>query len=109
MADKWVELSEEQIEQLLSEAETRLSAQGKDGKSLSKPSKADVAPADASKPDAVALKASQPTSTSEPKEKLSVRVPEVRRGKKEKVCNLCKAHAFTDKPSRMMKIISQFN
>lgn len=96
MADKWVELSDEQIGQLLSEAETRLSTQAQDGKSLSKPSKpskpykSDVVQATASKPGtATALKAPQPTiSEIKSKEKLSVRVPEVRKGKNEKVYHI---------------------
>lgn len=93
MADKWVELSDEQIEQLLSEAETRLSTQAKDGKkSLYKPSKSDVVQADATQPEtAVALKAPQPTasaSETKSKEKLSVRIPEVRKGKNVKVCRV---------------------
>ncbi|KAK7747105.1 dTDP-fucopyranose mutase [Diatrype stigma] len=88
MADKWVELSDEQIEQLLSEAETRLSAQANDGKSLSKSSKPSALQvgASASKPNtAVALKATQPAaSESKSKEALSVRIPEARKGSKEK-------------------------
>lgn len=90
MADKWVELSDEQIEQLLSEAETRLSTQANNGKKgLSKPSKSDVVQTDASQ--AVALKAPQPSasaSETKSKEKLSVRIPEVRKGKNEKVCRV---------------------
>ncbi|KAI1247191.1 hypothetical protein MGN70_011078 [Eutypa lata] len=86
MADRWVELSDEQIEQLLSEAETRLSTQANNGKKgLSKPSKSDVVQTDASQ--AVALKAPQPSasaSETKSKEKLSVRIPEVRKGKNEK-------------------------
>lgn len=93
MADKWVELSDEQIEQLLSEAETRLSTQANNGKKgLSKPSKSDVVQADATQPEtAVALKAPQPTasaSETKSKEKLSVRIPEVRKGKNVKVCRV---------------------
>lgn len=92
MADKWVELSDEQIEQLLSEAEARLSAQADDGKSLSKSSKPNAlqVSASADKPStAVALKATQPAAAeSKSKGALSVRIPEARKGSKEKVCHL---------------------
>ncbi|RYP25461.1 hypothetical protein DL767_008379 [Monosporascus sp. MG133] len=86
MEDKWVELSDEQIDQLLSEAETRLSTQEKDGKSLVKPTKSEVAQVRDNKPDTMTttLEAPQPTSSEiKSKERLSVRVPEARKSKKE--------------------------
>ncbi|RYP61619.1 hypothetical protein DL769_007617 [Monosporascus sp. CRB-8-3] len=86
MEDKWVELSDEQIDQLLSEAETRLSTQEKDGKCFVEPTKSEVVQVHANKPHTAttALEAPQPTSSeAKSKEGLSVRVPEVRKSKKE--------------------------
>ncbi|RYP17816.1 hypothetical protein DL765_004300 [Monosporascus sp. GIB2] len=91
MEDKWVELSDEQIDQLLSEAETRLSEQERDGKSLVKPTKSEVAQVQDNKPGTTTttLEAPQPTSSEtkykggESKESLSVRVPEARKSKKD--------------------------
>ena len=97
MADKWVDLSDDQIEALLTEAETRLSSKGKDDKKSAQPSEesTEVAvQASTSKPGpstvtsaATALNAprSAASSDSKPKESLSVRVPEARKTKKEDV------------------------
>ncbi len=114
MADKWVELSDDQIEQLLLEAEARLSAQEKDGKSLSNPSKSE-AEANTSKTNAVAttttvLKATQPTSSErKSKEELSVRIPEIRKRMQEKVYIILRFSCTSTFENFMMKIISQFH
>ncbi|KAI0887089.1 Fcf2-domain-containing protein [Annulohypoxylon maeteangense] len=79
-----VDLSDDQIEQLLKEAEIRLQAkcQGQDSKAVAIPSKSDVAKT--SKPQASLLKSAPLTSKDNAKsEELSVRIPEVRRSKQE--------------------------
>ncbi|OTB07119.1 hypothetical protein M426DRAFT_318148 [Hypoxylon sp. CI-4A] len=74
-------LSDEQIDQLLKEAESRLQAnQGQDGKAVAAPVKMDVAKTSKSETSAPKLKTSKVNTKAE---ELSVRVPEVRRPKKE--------------------------
>ncbi|KAI1457168.1 Fcf2-domain-containing protein [Annulohypoxylon moriforme] len=78
------DLTDDQIEQLLKEAEARLQAkcQGQDSKAVAVPSKSDVAKT--SKPEASLLKPATLTSKDNAKsEELSVRVPEARRSKQE--------------------------
>lgn len=80
-------LSDDQIEQLLREAEERLKAkhQGQDEKAVAVPNKSDVVKA--SKPDFPAPKVASLVSSKDKSksEGLSVRVPEVRRPKQEMV------------------------
>ncbi|KAI2639837.1 Fcf2-domain-containing protein [Hypomontagnella submonticulosa] len=79
-------LSDDQIEQLLKEAETRLQEkhQGQDDKTVTVPSKSEVVKVSsksaASMPNAKTLASSKDNAKSEV---LSVRIPEVRRSKKE--------------------------
>ncbi|KAI1484251.1 Fcf2-domain-containing protein [Daldinia eschscholtzii] len=78
-------LSDDQIEQLLREAEERLKSkhQGQDEKAVAVPNKTDVvktSKAESSAPEAASLVSSKDKSKSE---ELSVRVPEVRKSKKE--------------------------
>ncbi|KAI1375959.1 Fcf2-domain-containing protein [Hypoxylon crocopeplum] len=78
-------LSDDQIDQLLREAELRLQAkhQGQDGKAVAAPSKSDVSKSlkpDTSNPKATTLTSSKDKLKSQD---LSMRVPEVRRSKKE--------------------------
>ncbi|KAI1417855.1 Fcf2-domain-containing protein [Hypoxylon sp. FL1857] len=78
-------LSDDQIEQLLKEAEERLQAkrQGQDGNAVVIPSKSDIVKAP--KPEASTPKASTSGSSKDntKAEDLSVRIPEVRKSKKE--------------------------
>ena len=133
MADKWVELSDDQIDTLLAEAETRLSSQeknDKNDKNPSQPSKLEVAKPNASssssKPNAInanaatALNAHKAAASSDSKAKegLSVRVPEARKSKKQEVCGFpppgfssCTfpllSLSLYARSIQMMKIISQ--
>ncbi|KAI6092504.1 Fcf2-domain-containing protein [Hypoxylon rubiginosum] len=78
-------LSDDQIDQLLKEAEERLQAnqQNKNDKAVAIPSKSDIVKT--SKPEVSVPKATTSTSTkgNAKSEELSVRVPEIRRSKKE--------------------------
>lgn len=106
-------LSDDQIDQLLKEAEVRLQAkqQSQNDKAVvAVPSKSDIVKV--SKPEVSAPKATTSTSTKDnaKSEELSIRVPESRRSKKEMV----RGTYFLRDPSYqrhplMMKLISQFN
>ncbi|KAI1777665.1 Fcf2-domain-containing protein [Hypoxylon cercidicola] len=78
-------LSDDQIDQLLKEAEVRLQAkqQSQNEKAVAVPSKSDIVKA--SKPEVSAPKAATSASTKDnsKSEELSVRVPEIRRSRKE--------------------------
>ena len=119
MADKWVDLSDDQIETLLAEAESRLSSKGRDDKSRSQPEDTNSSKPSASNVTtaitaATALNSPHPatSSDSKSKESLAVRVPEARKRKKEDV-SICPPSPPTipslPKVLEMMKTISQFN
>lgn len=99
-------LSDDQIDQLLKEAEERLQAnqQNKNDKAVAIPSKSDIVKT--SKPEVSVPKATTSTSTkgNAKSEELSVRVPEIRRSKKEMVCGIFVLYIASSRLPFMMKL-----